>query len=70
MLDIQEKAKHQGLQYHLHHCSCLNPPQLVESVQKCMQEDPVPQATSMQPEAASPHSQRARETQKAISTYI
>ena len=71
MLETQEKAKHQSPKYHLHHCSQLNLPQLVEFVQsKCIQEDPVPQATFMQPDTASPHSQCARETLQAISTYI
>lgn len=60
MLETQEKASHQSPLYYLHHCGRLNLPQLVESAQKkCMQEDPVPQATFMQPDTASPDSQYA-----------
>lgn len=70
MLEIQKKSEHQSHQYHLHHCSQLNLPQLVETVQKCIQEDPVPQATSMQSDTGSSYSQYVRETQEAISTYV
>lgn len=69
MLETREKAKHQSPQYYLHHWSRLNLPQLVESLQKCIEEYPVPKVTFMQPDTSSPHSQYARETQEAISTY-